>query len=242
MNNDRRDHGLSGASESRREGVAQEKPRLKFMLSKPSDFDGRSLPRNCEKASDGMAESTKILQVTFGGYSCTLEGFEDPVEAMIVVTEYFRDLAERDPSFAAAEPGAGEDRAWDMARAADRLRGNRAERSPGPEGVLGREGVAVASPSAPEPVAPPPGRAATDGDLLAVMVRAGMGASGAGLPRGGPPRPTRSRPAAPTGGRRMSRPMRSMTGRRKVPQTGRPNVSAFCPCRPTRTRRRCRGY
>ncbi len=48
----------------------------------------------------GMGESPKVLQVTFGSFSCTLEGFEDPVQTLFTVAEHFRDLAERDPGFA----------------------------------------------------------------------------------------------------------------------------------------------
>ncbi len=48
----------------------------------------------------GMGESPKVLQVTFGSFSCTLEGFEDPVQTLFAVAEHFRDLAERDPGFA----------------------------------------------------------------------------------------------------------------------------------------------
>ena len=47
-----------------------------------------------------MAKTPKTLQVSFGGFSCTLEGFDDPVEAMRAVTEYLRELSTRDPAFA----------------------------------------------------------------------------------------------------------------------------------------------
>ena len=47
-----------------------------------------------------MAKTPKTLQVSFGGFNCTLEGFEDPVGAMRDVTEYLRDLSVRDPGFA----------------------------------------------------------------------------------------------------------------------------------------------
>lgn len=45
-------------------------------------------------------EPTRLLQVTYGAFSCTLEGFEDPVETLIAVAEFFRGLAARDPAFA----------------------------------------------------------------------------------------------------------------------------------------------
>jgi hypothetical protein len=48
-----------------------------------------------------MAKTPKTLQVSLGSFSCTLEGFDDPVPAMKAVTEYLRDLTARDPAFAA---------------------------------------------------------------------------------------------------------------------------------------------
>ncbi|HVG47443.1 MAG TPA: hypothetical protein VM899_04820 [Rubellimicrobium sp.] len=47
-----------------------------------------------------MAKTPKTLQVSFGSFSCTLEGFDDPIHAMKAVTEYLRDLSARDPAFA----------------------------------------------------------------------------------------------------------------------------------------------
>jgi len=47
-----------------------------------------------------MAKTPKTLQVSFGRFSCSLEGFDDPIHAMKSVTEYLRDLSARDPAFA----------------------------------------------------------------------------------------------------------------------------------------------
>jgi hypothetical protein len=46
-----------------------------------------------------MAQKDKVLTVSFGAFSCTLEGFDDPVETLKEVTEYFRALSVSDPGF-----------------------------------------------------------------------------------------------------------------------------------------------
>lgn len=43
-----------------------------------------------------MGESNKILDVTYGNFSCRLEGFDDTVETMKSVVGYFHDLAGHD--------------------------------------------------------------------------------------------------------------------------------------------------